>query len=553
MNIKQKQVINAKTLQRSIKKHKPKVSQKNHTQEEQAQTANDYAVGKAGQYADNTKSAALKTADFAVDGGKKGVRRSMEKRAAKQVQNSVRTAKTAHKAGANVKTAANTTRTGARLKTTFNSARVRSKSATTALKSSTKAVQTSAKAAQVSTKTAQVSAKAAQASAKASAKSTQVVAKTAAKAVSTTARATVKGISLAAKGAMLALKGLIATIAVCGWVAAIVVIIVCLLALILSSAFGIFYANEPSDPNTVPITRAMSDISYDFYAKIDSLKEEYSTDRVEIQGEQVINWKELLTVFSVKSSSEGSLIAQITPDDVTHLQAVFDDTASLTHEVIETAPPSEEETNPDEEETSDESVLSITIEQKPYTKMMSEYGFSEEQAKQAELLLSDQFDSVWAEILGGFVQGSGEIIVSGADVIPTGRFSYPLPDTFNISSYFELRENPFTGELEFHSAIDIAAPQGTPILAADDGVVAVANGTDSWGGSYGYYVKIQHSDGYETLYAHCFSIAVTHGQTVQKGEVIAYVGTTGSSNGNHVHFEVAKNGVEVDPLSFFEQ
>ena len=132
-----------------------------------------------------------------------------------------------------------------------------------------------------------------------------------------------------------------------------------------------------------------------------------------------------------------------------------------------------------------------------------------------------------------------------------GIFQWPLPQSYTITSLFGYREDPFTGEIAYHGGTDIAAPGGTPILAAADGTVSVANGTDSWGGSYGYHVKIGHADSFETLYAHCSSICVTEGQQVKQGEVIAYVGTTGSSTGNHLHFEVRQNGERMDALRFF--
>ena len=89
-------------------------------------------------------------------------------------------------------------------------------------------------------------------------------------------------------------------------------------------------------------------------------------------------------------------------------------------------------------------------------------------------------------------------------------------------------------ETSYHSGTDIAVPEGTPILAAADGTVTVANALDS----YGYYVKLDHGGGLTTLYAHCSSICVTAGQQVKAGEVIAYVGQTGRATGPHLHFEI---------------
>ena len=95
--------------------------------------------------------------------------------------------------------------------------------------------------------------------------------------------------------------------------------------------------------------------------------------------------------------------------------------------------------------------------------------------------------------------------------------------------------------------MDIAAPENTDIYAASDGVVIAAG----WNtGGYGYFVMIDHLDGYETLYGHCNGLYVTKGQIVTRGQLIAAVGNTGDSTGNHCHFEVRYNGNYYDPLAF---
>lgn len=98
--------------------------------------------------------------------------------------------------------------------------------------------------------------------------------------------------------------------------------------------------------------------------------------------------------------------------------------------------------------------------------------------------------------------------------IPTGTLQWPLPVAGTITSQFGHRVDPITGEVSSHTGTDIACAEGTPILAAADGVVTVANGLDSWGGSYGYYIQIDHGGGLETLYAHCSSIL----HDIQTGE-----------------------------------
>ena len=126
-----------------------------------------------------------------------------------------------------------------------------------------------------------------------------------------------------------------------------------------------------------------------------------------------------------------------------------------------------------------------------------------------------------------------------------------LPDAGTITSQFGHRVDPITGEVSSHTGTDIACAEGTPILAAADGVVTVANGLDSWGGSYGYYIQIDHGGGLETLYAHCSSICVATGQQVQAGQVIGYVGHTGRVTGNHLHLEVRIDGNRADAMQFF--
>ena len=101
-----------------------------------------------------------------------------------------------------------------------------------------------------------------------------------------------------------------------------------------------------------------------------------------------------------------------------------------------------------------------------------------------------------------------------------------------------------------HYGLDVGAPRGTPIVASRSGTVMTANSTDEWGNSWGYHVSIYHDSHYTTLYAHMSEVAVESGQWVNKGEVIGYVGNTGYSFGNHLHFEVYEDGRRVDPQKF---
>lgn len=125
-------------------------------------------------------------------------------------------------------------------------------------------------------------------------------------------------------------------------------------------------------------------------------------------------------------------------------------------------------------------------------------------------------------------------------------FLWPVPGYTDISSPFGWRIHPVYKDRRYHTGVDIPAPAGTSIIAVADGTVIIAHTTDD--NAYGIHVKIKHESGFESFYAHCTSILVTSGQTVEAGEVIALVGTTGVSTGNHLHFEVWKNGERVNPM-----
>ncbi|MBN1136242.1 MAG: peptidoglycan DD-metalloendopeptidase family protein [Anaerolineae bacterium] len=119
--------------------------------------------------------------------------------------------------------------------------------------------------------------------------------------------------------------------------------------------------------------------------------------------------------------------------------------------------------------------------------------------------------------------------------VGSGRFMWP------VVGYW------IRGFTSYHYGIDIANRTGTPIYAADDGYVALA-GQDTWG--YGLQVVLDHGNGYKTRYAHLSKILVKGGQIVKRGEKIALMGNTGRSTGPHLHFEIIKNGVRVDPVLY---
>jgi murein DD-endopeptidase MepM/ murein hydrolase activator NlpD len=121
-------------------------------------------------------------------------------------------------------------------------------------------------------------------------------------------------------------------------------------------------------------------------------------------------------------------------------------------------------------------------------------------------------------------------------------------DLNRIASGFGYRIDPVYKTVKHHAGLDFAAPQGTPIYATADGQVSTSGNT---GNGYGNHVIVRHGFGYETLYGHMVRVKARSGQSVKRGEVIGWVGSTGKSTGPHLHYEVHKNGKAVDPIYFF--
>lgn len=132
-------------------------------------------------------------------------------------------------------------------------------------------------------------------------------------------------------------------------------------------------------------------------------------------------------------------------------------------------------------------------------------------------------------------------------IVSTGTYIWPLPG-YSPGSAYGWRIHPIWGDRRFHAGEDIGAPMGTPILAADSGLVTVIPDN---GNGYGNYIMINHGGGRVTLYAHMSGFAVSNGATVTQGQTIGYVGSTGNSTGPHLHFEVRVNGATTDPKGYF--
>ena len=417
-------------------------------------------------------------------------------------------------------------------------------------------------------------------------------AKQAAQAAGATAKRTAQKIADAVMSGLKALWAVAHTqvlaIAAGGSVAVLVIVIICMIALVIGSGFGVFFAAEPAGDG-MSLADAITRLNGEYQDRLEEIEADHPHDRLEItsnDGSYAIAWQDVLAVFAARTSGaeDGAPVAYLDEANLERMRQIMWDMNEVTWEVetqtheveaaiaadaaaeedsdtatasvsesrgsegtpaataSDTADPSTDENEDDPGTTMvTETVLILTLHHKTAEEMREEYRFNARQDEYLTLLSAENVAPLWADLLGGFAMGElgGEVLAPGSDTtLADGALQWPLPVAGTITSPQGYRTDPITGETSYHSGTDIAVPEGTPILAAADGTVTVANALDSWGGSYGYYVKLDHGDGLTTLYAHCSSICVTAGQQVKAGEVIAYVGQTGRATGPHLHFEV---------------
>ena len=372
------------------------------------------------------------------------------------------------------------------------------------------------------------------------------------------ARKTIMAVRSAIRHFLASLHSLVAAIATGISVALSIIIVVSLVAFVSGSAYGIFFAANAPSSNTITVQQAVEMLTAEYRDRLEEISDTVQHDRQDITANDdvyYIRWQDVLAVFSsyVSGNEQGSPVAALTEDQVDKLRETMWTMNAVdysTHPETTTIDTTDEDGNPTTTEIT-ETVLVIELTHKTPNEMAADYHFTSRQNTYLQLLQDPQYEELWAELLGGFAQGGGELMNPDSTRIPTGTLQWPLPVAGTITSQFGHRVDPITGEVSSHTGTDIACAEGTPILAAADGTVTVANGLDSWGGSYGYYIQIDHGGGLETLYAHCSSICVTTGQQVQAGQVIGYVGHTGRVTGNHLHWEVRLNGIRTDGMQYF--
>ena len=240
-------------------------------------------------------------------------------------------------------------------------------------------------------------------------------------------------------------------------------------------------------------------------------------------------WPEVLAVFAVQNNlnNDGDVVV-IDEAKKQMIQDTFWSMIKITCEVEEvTATPEPTEDEPDQEPFT-EYILHITVSSKSVDALADLYRFTQDQRDILHQLLSEEMRP-------------SLLVLCGEIAVADGALCWPLPGHTYISCHF--------GEVDAfgnagHRGTDIPAPEGTPILAAHSGTILVSG----WNDSYGNQVLLDNGAGLSTRYAHMMQTAVTAGEAVTAGQVIGYVGSTGDSTGNHLHFEVMQNGVRMNPL-----
>ena len=323
-----------------------------------------------------------------------------------------------------------------------------------------------------------------------------------------------------------------------GGVVLLLAMVISAAAAVIGSPMGILFADESGDPNSIRIAEIVAETNADFGEAINEIvaaHPECSETTIEYDYEDghtwASYWPEVLAVFAVHTNlNSDSDVVVIEETKKLLIQNTFWSMHQIDSEIetVTTTPePTEDEPDP---EPVTEHILHIMVSSKSVAELAEEYNFTQDQRDILDELLSDELRPYLLALCGG---------VGG--VVGDGTLQWPLPGHTYISCHF--------GEVDAfgnagHRGTDIPAPEGTPILAAHSGTVLVSG----WNDSYGNQVLLDNGAGLSTRYAHMTATAVTAGETVTAGQVIGYVGSTGDSTGNHLHFEMMQGGIRVNPM-----
>ena len=309
-------------------------------------------------------------------------------------------------------------------KTIAQTARSGKKTVKTAARGTVKTTQKSVKTAQATSKaaikTAEHTAKATQAAAKASVKAAQRAAQAArvmARAAIAAVKAAVKATAAAVKAIIAGTKALIAAIAAGGWIAVVVILVICLIGMLVGSVFGIFFSGEDSG-NGMTMQTVVREINTEYDSRLDEIKNENAYDVLEMSGSRAV-WKEVLAVYSVKTTTDPDNPQEVATMDDNKKQLLTDifwemnKISSRTESKTETVITETDDGHGNivqTETTQTRTYLYITVSHKTAEEMADQYGFDDEQRQMLSELLADENNSLWSQVLYGISVGDGEIV-----------------------------------------------------------------------------------------------------------------------------------------------
>ena len=279
---------------------------------------------------------------------------------------------------------------------------------------------------------------------------------------------------------LVGLHSLVAAIAAGISVALSIIIVISLVAFVSGSAYGIFFAANAPNADTITVQQAVETLTVEYRDRLEEISDTVQHDRQDITANDdvyFIRWQDVLAVFSsyVSGDEFGSSVASLEEEQVDKLREIMWAMNAVdysTHPETTTINTTDEDGNPTTTEIT-ETVLVIELTHKTPDEMATDYHFSTRQNTYLQLLQDPQYEELWAELLGGFAQGGGELMTPDGTRTPTGTLQWPLPVAGTITSQFGHRVDPITGEVSSHTGTDIACAEGTPILAAADGVITV--------------------------------------------------------------------------------
>ena len=368
------------------------------------------------------------------------LKKQAEKRAARQTgDTSHKAADTAHRTGDTVRHSTDTTRKAVKTakqeqkavktldrgrktikQTAKSTGKATAKTAKGTVKTAQKTVKTAERTAKTTIKTTQQAAKAAQRTAQATARAAKAAAqaaKAAAKAAVATAKAVVKATIAAVKAIIAATKALIAAIAAGGWVAVVVIVIICLIGLIVGSCFGIFFSGEDTGTGQTMQT-VVREINDDYQSQLDTIKANISYDALEMSGSRAV-WPEVLAIYAVKTTTDPDAAQEVASMDDSKkaiLKGIFwqmNEISSRTETDTETVITETDDGHGNIVETTTtvtRTTLYITVSHKTAEEMADHFNFNADQRKQLAELLADENRSMWSAVLYGIGTGDGEIV-----------------------------------------------------------------------------------------------------------------------------------------------